>query len=257
MKHRVLALFVLLSLSAAGRVQPPTPEPPPAAAEPLKLPAKLECRRDHMIGLKAGGSAKRITWEIPPGIDFQPKPANMPPAPDVPGPLRVEMDAGTLLMLVAPPGSYKLRAFAAIGESVAFAEATLTVAGDTPAPLPGPKPPPEPSDLFKVNLLKLFAESPPGERQHGLTLASCYRKAAKEALDPANPTLEDVLKVITLCIDLAEGLGPNVLKNVRERVKAELVAKAGDPTADFDDKRRKLVADLYVRAAEAVEGATK
>jgi hypothetical protein len=253
---QLVAMILLLPVP----VQPAEPLPvAPAAAESLKLPPKLESKRDRMIGVKAGGSAKRITWEIPAGVDFQPKPANMPP--EAPSPLRVEMDAATVLMLCAAPGTYKLRAFAAISDSVVFAETTLTVIGD-PAPQPPPAPPkpvdpPAPSDAFKVELLKLFTDATSEERKQGLTLASCYRKAAKEALDPANATLDDVLRLISLCLDAAEGLGPSVLKGVRERVKTELVAKAGDPAAEFDKGRRKIVADLYTRAAEAVEGATK
>src|SRR5262249_53816949 len=131
---------------------------------------------------------------------------------------------------------------------------------DAPAPAPTPpKPvdPPVPADAFKTELLKLLVDSTPAERQHGLTLASCYRKAAKEALDRSNQTLDDVLKLISAALDAAEGLGPTVLKPVRERVKVELVSKAGDPSAEFDAAHRKIVADLYTRAAEAVEGATK
>src|SRR5262245_65858269 len=105
MMHNVLCVVSLLLFPFAGRVQQPESAPPPApvAADSLKLPAKLECKRDHMIGLKAGSSAKRVTWEIPSGVDFLTKPVNMTAA-DAPGPVRVEMGRGTGMLCCACVG---------------------------------------------------------------------------------------------------------------------------------------------------------
>lgn len=232
---------------------------PATGADALKLPAKLECKRDKMIGVKAGSTAKRITWEIPAAVDFRPKPEGFTPTGEL---TRVEIDAAAEVTFTAAPGSYRIRAFCAVMESVSFAETLLVVEGESPGPGPGPGPtpkPPEPKPPEPVDpLAKLIAEKFAGitsttKRQDATALAAVYRLAAKESINTEHATLADLVAIISDAINSA--VGKDVLLQVRMVVLAELKAKAaGD---ELTSTMRQTAADIYRRAAGALEDAAK
>lgn len=268
----LLLLFVAPSASVpAGMDEPkvtpvpkaPMTEGPPLAAAPdaLKLPPKAELKRDHLVGVKAGTAAKRVTWEIPAGVDWQPKPADYKP-PEQPAAVKVELDAGAMLFFTAGPGEYRIRAYAAVAESVAFAEMILAVTGDAPPKPPDPPKPPEPPaplDAFKVDLLKLFAAEPDvaNRKAQAATLAAVYKLAASETADKSYATFEDLATVIAAAIDGAKGLGPNALPSVRKRVRDEFATVFPDGSVELTDAARKKAGDVYARAAAALEEAAK
>ena len=125
-------------------------------------------------------------------------------------------------------------------------------------PVPPTPVPPVPVDAFAVELKALFP-APPSimNKAQALVLAAVYRGAAKEAMSATNTTFGDLLAIITAAIDGAEGLGPTVLKPVRERVRVELQKAAPNLDAELIDGTRRVVADVYTRAAVAMEGCAK
>lgn len=224
---------------------------PVVGADALKLPAKLECRRDKMIGLKPGTTAERITYEIPATVDFQPKPDGFQPTGEV---VRVEMAATSAIMFCAPPGTYRIRAYCALEKSVAFAETQLVVEGDAPSPGPGPVPTP-PLDPFAAELQSLFAADtgdPTGKLAAVKAFANLYRTAATLATDTGNTTAGEFLEAVS---QVAKKKAPTgVLVSLRARLLKELQAgMPSDSDAPLDDTTRKAVAATFTRLAVALE----
>ena len=240
----------------------PAPGPKPIMGDALKLPAEpVHAKRDHIVGVKpAATTAKRITWEIPPAVDFQPKPSGFVPGPDA---VKVEVSADTMLYFTAPPGTYTIRAYAAIAESVAFAEMKLIVETDeppTPKPPepkpPDPKPPipPAPSDPFAADLRRLYAaDSNPNKRAPAEKLLALYRLAATLCNDKTITTCEELMDTVR---DAARTLAGDTLLPIRQRVAGELGKLAG-PSDTLSEGLRQKLADVFSRAAAALEDVAK
>ncbi len=218
-------LLLLLAIAAPAFGQPPMPDAPKPAivlSDPGKVaPGKL-------ARVSATTAAKRVTWRVPQPVDFEPSADSM------------------RIVCTAPVGVYSIEACCVDADgNIVFAACKLIVESPIPPP---PAPPP---DTLRTDLQLLAAAETGPQRSDNLKrLAALYRQAATIAGQAADPAA--LAKQVH---DAADTLLPaaSMLK-LRDRVRAEL-AKIGDPSLPADWQKR--AADVYARAAAAIEEAAK
>ena len=216
--------ILLLLLAAPALAQPPAPEPKPALA--LSDPGKVAPGK--LARISATTAAKRVTWRVPPAVDFEPSADSM------------------RIVCTAPVGVYTVEACCVDGSGdIVFAKTTLTVES------PIPPPPPTPPDVLRADLLLLAAaETGPAKTANLKQLAALYRQAATIAAAAPDPAT--LSKQVHDAADTL--LPPAALLKLRERVLAAL-KKISDPTLPAD--WQKQAADVYTRAALAIEESAK
>jgi hypothetical protein len=247
----VLAVLVaFLCLVEAANGADPTP-PPKVAGTPIIPPIvsglKVESAAGKtytagkLIVLRAETACKRATWIVPPGIEADPN------------------DGGLKLVCVAPAGQHTLYCVVApAADTIEVAKVVLDVQPATPGPGPNPgpapKPPtppdPPPNDAFQAELRQLFAASNGGDKKDvGRKLAALYQIAAGLCGDQSLARCDELLGQVA---DAAKTLAADALIPVRRRVAEEL-GKVCTPDAELTDPIRKQLADVFTRAASALE----
>lgn len=217
---------------------------PPLAGVILKVPATVQATPGRLCVIRVETPCKVARWIIPDGVESD------------------WNEGGKKLTVVAPKGKYVLWCIAAsAADQIGMTKILLDVGEGTPTPPPDvPVPPPDvpvpPVDLLAAELRTLFTPTPLTKAQ-AATLASIYRLAAKESTNAANATFADLIGLISDATNSAEGLGPTALTPIRTRVRAELTKAAPNLDAELTQSLRIAVADVYTRAAAALEGFAK
>jgi hypothetical protein len=133
------------------------------------------------------------------------------------------------------------------------AEDSAGVKPEDPSPAPpAPPAPPVPTpaaDPFAGDLVKLFASDADAanKKVQAAALSSLYQTAAKDVKD-GSMTLAAVKAEIAAIVANNQYLGPKSLKGVRDRVHDEIASAKDDRTK---------IADIYSRAASALDGLSK
>lgn len=244
---RLLITSILIQ-AVLGQVAPQTKEPPLVSGAGLSLPPEVRPGKERRtVEIAAKTEGKRVDWELPEAIDGY--------TPVYAEDVFASPDGKTIKFPIPTrPGRYVFRAYSAVKDLGVFSKTVLVIEGAPPAPTPPPTPP-QPGDAFKADLAKLVAEASPAERNQVAVFVAAYRAAAKECKGNGNATLEELITLITGIIDDKEqGVGQNVLRPVRDRVRQELARVVPDLESELTDATRTKAADVYTRAADALEG---
>jgi hypothetical protein len=209
----------------------------PIGGGELKLPETIKASVGDLIIIRAESTCKAATWILPPAIKADPN------------------EGGLKLTLTAPAGVYTLYCCVApAADKIVVSKVILTV-GD-PVPVPPDIPPPV-VDPLKADLVRLLLASPAADRKAAPVLASIYRIAEKEAKSASNASIDELMGLVGNAIGQAPALTGDPLRPLRDRLKAELSRVIPDTSVDFTEATRKLTADIYGRAAAAIEEASK
>ncbi|HYF24299.1 MAG TPA: hypothetical protein VD931_01030 [Baekduia sp.] len=239
MKHVALAALLLAAPALAQMPEPAPPPGPPPVPPAVKLPETVKAAPGALVKVRADTACKGLVWILPESV-----------APE-------QWDAcddGKRLNLVAPAsGSVTVYCVAAVEKDKAFVAKCVIVVDGPPKP-----PPPSPTDPFAAELKALYAaDATPDKAKHAKALAELYRLGVKAAADATIATGGQLGAVLQ---DAAASLleeSPDALKATRQRVGAELRARLGDPAAPLTPATRQAAADIYGRAAAALEDAAK
>jgi len=237
-------MFAFVLALSMALLPPGETAEPPLAGETLKVPVSVKAMPGRLCVIRAETNCKRAVWIIPTTIEAD---AN---------------DGGLKLTVVAPKGQYTLYCVVSPGvDQVVIAKVTLDVGEAAPPPPDkppdNPPPPPAPVHPFITELISLFP-SPATALLKGRArlIASVYRLAAKEAMSSDNVTLGELIELITAAFAQIEDTS-RPLNVIRTRVKAELVRVMPNLEADLSPATRAIVADVYARAATALEACAK
>ena len=172
------------------------------------------------------------------------------------------VEVGGQLLLVAPPGTYKvkLRAFRTRDGKMSAETARATVViGDAPPTPPGPGPvppgpvPPSPdSPLVKELKAAYQADTSPEKAKHLASLAAVYREVSAKTNASEVKTAGDLLGVLRAAVG---SLVPaDALVTVRKRIAVEVSASLpSDPAVALDTTTRQKAAEVFTRVASALE----
>lgn len=232
-------LTLLLALAFA---QPPAPPVPPAVEPPVEIAAPAAPSKYGKLILTAKTKAKAVTWRVPAGVDTDP-----PAAADG----SVVLDAAGRLAVWAAPGAYTFTAMVCVDGVIAYAEKSVQVGATPPGPPPGPPPA---NDKLRLDIFALLtAETGADKAANVKALASLYRSAAaiagkRETIDTAQQLQDAVRLTASSTLPSTE-----VLKAIRVRVADALHEALPNLAAQLTDADRLKAADIYARAAAALE----
>jgi len=173
------------------------------------------------------------------------------------------VEVGGQLLLVGPPGTYKvkLRAFRTRDGKMSAETARVTVViGDAPPVPPGPGPvPPGPgpgpgpeSQLVKELKAAYQADAGAEKAKHLASLAAVYREVAGKTGAAEVKTAGDLLGVLRAAVG---SLVPaDALTAVRKRIAVEVSASLpSDPSTALDTATRAKASEVFSRVAQALE----
>lgn len=219
-------------------IPPIQTDEPPMAGDALVVPATIKTAPGRLTVIRAKTSCKKAAWILPEALQAD---AN---------------EGGLKLCVVAPKGTHTLYCVVSpAADQTVVAKVVLDCGeGNVPPDVPTPPKP----DAFQESLKALFpANATVTEKAQALVLASVYKLACTECRALENATFADLLAIISDAINKAQGLGPTALKEIRERVRVELIKAAPNLDIDLTPMVRELVADVYGRAAACLEGCAK
>ncbi len=212
---------------------------PPIAGDALTVPATVKASPGKLTIITAKTTCKKAAWIVPAGIDADPN------------------DGGRKLTLVAPKGQHVLYCIVSPAVDQTVIAKCIVDCGEGNGPPDVPPDPPKP-DAFQTELTALFPKNAGvTEKAQALVLASVYKLACSECRSLENTTFAELLAIISDAINKANGLGPTALKEIRERVRVELTKAAPNLDAELSPTTRAQVADVYGRAALALEACAK
>lgn len=146
-----MPIFSVLLAATFCAADPPTPTPPKSPAVAIDLGGTVAAEVGKKCVITAQTTAKKVTWQVPPGVDYLP------------------LD-GKRLAVWALPGTYTLRAMAPDGDDVVSSEVVLTVTGARPPP-----PPPPPVDaLTKAAQAAYDADKSPTKAADKATMVAVF-----------------------------------------------------------------------------------
>jgi len=219
----------------------------------LKLPPEVKPEAGRrLVTITAETAGEIVKWKLPKaGTDGY--------APILKEDV-VPLDNGKTIKFPIPerPGRYVIEAHTAIGKQSFLEETVLVVQASGPPPNPKlPDIPNPPADTFAADIRRLYlADADPTKATHAKAIAGLYRQGAKLASDQSLKFVGDLQDQIGEAAKILL-TGGDHLVDVRARVRSEVVAALVDIEAPLTDDLRKKAADIYGRAAMALEEAAK
>jgi len=202
-------------------------------AEPaVQLPPTLQAKPGRLVQIAAKSEQKIVKWFLI-GEDAD---------------LIVMESTKAAIFSATNPGSYRVLAWTAAGDTPSDAAVCVIRVGEPPAPVP-----PTPADPLLATLQGIYGGlQDPKKDEYRRMLAAVYRQAAATANDPQLRTAGELYAVIRRAA--VKVLPDEVLQPIRERLGEEIASVLPtDTDAALTDEVRKKAVNIYQRFANILE----